>query len=54
MKIDRLFQVLVVGGTLLTGLSFAEATSDETVPQDQDTLKPIFCTQPEACVQSCG
>ena len=45
MNIDKLFQVLVVGGTLLAGNAFPS----EIVSEAED-LKPIFCTDEGACV----
>ena len=53
MHIDRLFQVLVVGGTLLAASTFA--TENSTDPQKtEDTVinkcEPAFCNQPGSCV----
>lgn len=61
MKIEKLFQVLVMGGALLSTAGIADqvtpACGVDPLPQVQsgpaDELTPIFCTEPEACVVGC-
>ena len=60
MRIEKLFQVLVVGGALLSGatmantpLSCVEEPQGFSLSEGQVELEPIFCDQPEACVTDC-
>lgn len=60
MNIEKLFQVLVVGGALLSGSAFANqvqpACGVDPFAQAQsaaDKLELIFCTEPDACVVGC-
>lgn len=53
MQMNKLFHVLVVGGTLFAaGLAANEAQFTPTdEPAQKADLHSIFCTEPDACVE---
>jgi len=60
MNIERLFQVLVVGGAIISGVSMADSSmpvSEESsalpLSETTEALGLVFCDQPGACVVGC-